>query len=188
LDAGNPGTLAPGTATLSGGGAFPVKWAWLSPYSASANCPAVDASAPAGGIDAIAIYLFEQDLSSLACSDAGLSNGAGHLVDLEIATPSYETGASPFVALAPGTYTIGNEGQDDPDICMLPSSSSAYLAIADFGMSATQNLAASGTVTIETLDGKSVVGSFQVVLGDSYGHTDAGSPSLSGSFHAVTCP
>jgi len=188
-DAGNPATLAPGTGILSGNDGFPVKWAWMHAYAAAANCESSDASAPAGGIDAIAIQLFENDESSPACSDAGLSGAAGHFVDLEIATSSYLTGAAPFVALAPGTYTIGNEGENDPDLCMLSSSGgNAYLAVGELGVPDAQNLAASGTVTIDSIDAGGVVGSFQVVLGDAYGRTDAGLSTLAGSFHAETCP
>jgi hypothetical protein len=178
-----------GTGTATGPQSFPIKWAWMDPSQPADECAANAVSGK--GFAATAIDLFENDLSSLACSDGGLGNGGtGSLINIEIATQQYASQMMPFTqALAPGTYVIGNEGEDDPDLCMLPSGSTAILQILTFGQDDAQWTAISGTVTIDTVGPTSIAGSFAVLLGGPFGQYEGGTPpSLSGAFNASTCP
>jgi hypothetical protein len=185
-----PGALTPGTGSLTGPSAFPVKWVWMDSGEVTSSCGG--AATSSGGVAAIAVELFEDDESSLACSDGGslVSNGTGRDIDLEIATTEYIQGATTLTqTLGPGTYVIGDEGEDDPDLCMLPSGTNAFLEVLDFGTADDAvETAVSGTVTIDTLSATEITGTFDVYLGGPYGQTDGGPQSLTGSFDAVPCP
>ena len=187
---GGPGSPKPGTGSLTGASAFDVAWAWMETASATSACGGT-ATGPAGGLVAVAVELFENDESSLACTDGGSFSGAtGRDVDLEIATTEYIQGATTYTqTLAPGTYVLGDEGVDDPDLCMLPSGTNAFLAIVDFGgVTDAVETGVSGTVTIDTISATEIAGSFDVFLGGPDGQTDGGPQSLEGTFDAVTCP
>lgn len=184
----SPGSLTPGTASLDGPSAFPVAWAWMTPQGSSA-CGATGTLA--SGVAAVAIELFEDDEQAVACTDGGdlVTGGKGHDIDLEIATTQYVQGEALTQALGPGTYVVGDEGENDPDICMIPSGTNAYLALLDFGVDDDAvAIAVSGTVTIDSISSQGITGSFDVFLGGPYGTTDAGVQSLTGAFNTVTCP
>src|SRR5208283_2009678 len=98
-----------GEGTLTGSQAFPVAWTVMNPREPADECMA---DAVDGGVAATSIVLAQQDLSSAICGDGGVVTGA--LVDIEIATQQYATGATSLTqALAPGVYVIGDEGQPD---------------------------------------------------------------------------
>jgi hypothetical protein len=139
----------------------------------------------------VAILFTAQGLPSLLCSDAGEPDaGAGAWIDLEITTTQAAMGDTELTqSLTPGTYVIGDEGEDDPDLCMLPSGSNAFLQLLTPGGYDAQGLAISGTVTIESISEQGVAGTFSVLMGGPYGYTDASPPpSLSGAFNATACP
>jgi len=176
-----------GTATLSGPQAFPVG-------SASMAASPTGGCGGSGSPDVIAhviVLLTAQGLPALLCTDAGPPDaGTGGWIDIEIATTQAATGDQELTqSLGPGTYVIGNEGEDDPDVCMLPPGSNAFLQLLTPGADDAQATAISGTVTIDSLDAKAITGSFSVLMGGPYGTTDASPPpSLSGTFSALACP
>jgi hypothetical protein len=182
-------TLSPGTGTLSGPSAFPVAWAWMNPSSGEATGCGGSNAIPGGGYASTVIDLFENDESAAACTDGGLNTvKMGRIIDIGVATSEYIAGSAPTQPLTPGTYVIDNEMQNDEDICMVKAGHNAFLQVLDFAATNAQQIATSGTVTIATVGPHSITGSFFVVLGGPFGQTDAGTPTLSGSFNAVTCP
>jgi hypothetical protein len=191
---GDSGSPSPGSGTLTGPQGFSVRWAWMDPSEPAEQCGA-DA-VPDGGFAATSILLFENDESSLACGDGGLnSGGTGRFIDIEVATAQYAMQApvqapQPTQALSPGTYAILNEGEDDEDLCSVQQSSpTAILQVLEFGLYDAQEIAISGTVTVDSVGPHAIAGSFDVLLGGPYGLTDGGAGQpLSGSFNAVTCP
>jgi hypothetical protein len=183
-----PGTSSPGSATLSGPQGFPVGWASTGPTS---DCGPSTASG--GGLAAASIVFFEQDVSSLVCADGGPVNGvSGRVVLIEIATSQYAKQTTPLTeSLGPATYVIGDEGEDDEDLCMLPSGTTAFLEISELGDggAVAEWIGISGTVTVDSITPTSIAGSFDVLLGGPYGQTDGSAPpSLSGTFDAAGCP
>jgi hypothetical protein len=188
---------ASGTGTLAGPLAFPVRWAWMDPSEPASECGANQVAS--GGYAATAITLFENDESLLACADGGSNNGAsGRFIVIQVATSQYvmlETSNSanpplPTQALTPGAYTIINEGENDENLCSFPVSAPiAILQVQQFGFYDAQQIAVSGTVTIDNVGPRSIAGSFNVLLGGPYGQTDGGAGQpLSGSFDAAVCP
>ena len=72
---------------------------------------------------------------------------------------------------------------------MLPSGATAILQMLQFGLENAQQIAISGTVTIDAVSPTSISGSYSVLLGGPYGGTDGGAPQpLTGSFDTATCP
>ncbi len=187
IDAGNPAALAPATGTIVGSLAFPVAWALLDPNEPTAACTPNAASG--GGYAALAIELCQENLSKAVCGDGGAgSGGSGMLLSIGVATIQFASGAPTFTkAVAPGTYTVGNEGAPDETLCMLPAGATAIVQLHAFGQPS-QAIATSGTVTIDSVTASSIEGSFDVQMGGPDGDVDAGTTPLGGSFHAAACP
>jgi hypothetical protein len=172
---------------LTGPQGFDVRYAWFEPSQPGATCGANPV--PGGPIASAYIALFENDVSSAVCAHSALSDGGiGRNVFIGIATPEYASRNQPLTqALAAGAYVVGDEHQNDEDLCMLPVGATAMLMVVSGSYSIAT--AVSGTVTITSIDDHSVAGGFDVVLGDPYGNTDGGAPeSLSGTFDAGACP
>jgi hypothetical protein len=154
--------------------------------------PCGPSSVPGGGFAAAQILFFEKSGdSSLVCANDGGNGGAstGRVLDLEIATPQYAAMMDAATqGLAPGTYVVGNEHQNDPDLCMLPAGTTAFLVLFDAGGNSAVGISVSGTVTITSVSASAIAGSFSVTMGGPYGQIDAGTPTLSGSFDATACP
>jgi len=141
-------------------------------------------------ISQITILLASPGLPSL-CADGGVPDGGpGEWLDLELATTQAATGAAELTeSLTPGTYVIGNEKENDPDVCMLPSATNAFLQILTPGGLDAQATAISGTVTLDSVSSGSVTGTFSVLMGGPFGATDASPPpALTGAFNALACP
>jgi hypothetical protein len=184
-DAAIPG---PGTATLTGPQSFDVGSAQME-TSSQGGCGSGNGGA--GVIAQLAILLTSKNLPSLLCMDAGEPDAsAGEWLDIELATNQAIAGAAQLTdSLTPGTYVIGNEGEDDPDICMLPSGSNAFIQLLTPTGYDAQATAISGTVIIDSISAGAVTGTFSVLMGGPYGTTDADPPpSLSGAFNATACP
>lgn len=177
---------APGTATLVGPQAFPVG----SAQTGSALTGGCGSQDDAGLSAQLSIVIGAQGLPALLCGDGGFPDaGSGGWIDIEIATTQAIEGTPITQALAPGVYVIGNEGEDDPDVCMLPSGSNAFLQILTPGADDATATAVSGTVTIDSVTPSAVTGTFSVLVGGPYGTTDASPPpALSGAFNATACP
>jgi hypothetical protein len=178
---------AAGTATLSGPQAFPVGSARMG-SSLIGGCGSQN---DAGLLATLSILISSQGLPSLLCAtDGGIPDGGpGDWIDIEIGTSQAAQGAPITMALGPGVYVIGNEAQNDPDLCMLPNGSNAFLQLLTPSGYDAQAIAISGTVTIDTLTPSTVTGTFSVLMGGPYGATDASPPpSLSGAFNATKCP
>lgn len=177
---------AAGTATLAGPPSFPVGSARMG-ASLTGGC---GGSNDAGLMAVVDILISSQGLPSLLCVDSGIPDGGpGDWIDIEIATTQAAEGAPITKALTPGLYVIGDEGEDDPDPCMLPAGTNAFLQLLTPGGYDAQAIAISGTVTIATISPTAVTGTFSVLMGGPYGVTDASPPpSLSGAFNATTCP
>jgi hypothetical protein len=94
------------------------------------------------------------------------------------------SGVTLTTSLSPGTYAVGNEHEDDEDLCMLAAGSSAYLLFAPLH-GESLSIAVSGTITVDSVGTDAVTGSFNVVMGGPYGETDAGTSPLTGTFDAV---
>jgi hypothetical protein len=194
---GEAASLASATGMLAGPLAFPVQWVLMDPTEPASECGA-DAVA-SGGYAATAIVMFEDNESSLACADdAGLNRGAtGRFILVEVATLQYVQETTdlaspppPTQALTAGVYTIVNQGENDEALCAEPvSAPTAILEVEQFGLNDAQQIAVSGTVTIESIGPRSIVGTFNVMLGGPFGQTDGGQGQpLSGSFNAAMCP
>jgi hypothetical protein len=189
-------SVGSGTNMLSGPSAFPVRAAWMDPAEPASQCGA-DA-VTSGGYAATSIVLFENDESSLACADGGLSRGgSGRFVDIQVGTLQYITlqtsSANPppaTQALTPGVYPILNERENQENLCSVPVTTPiSVLEVQQFGLYDAQQIAISGTVTIESVGPRSIVGTFSVLLGGPYGQTDGGpGQPLSGSFGTTACP
>ena len=182
------GIPGPGMGTLAGPQSFPVASAMMA-TAPTAGCGGTAASASV--IPQVGILLTAQGLPSLLCTDAGPPDaGVGGWLEIVIATSQAIAGASPLTdSVAPGTYVIGDEGVDDPDPCMLPNGSNAYIQLLTPGGYDAQATAISGTVVIDSVSATSVTGTFSVLMGGPYGFTDASPPpSLSGAFDALACP
>jgi hypothetical protein len=180
---------APGNATLSGPAAFPVGSASLG-VSSAGGCGGT-AAPDSGVIATLAILLTSEGLPPVLCSDAGVPDGGtGYWLDLEIATTQAATGDGTLTqSIAPGTYVIGDEEQDDPDICMLAPGSNAFLQIVTPTSGDAVATAISGTVTVDSVSAQGITGTFSVLMGGPYGVSDASPPpSLSGAFNATACP
>jgi hypothetical protein len=115
---------------------------------------------------------------------------AGYWLDIEVGTSQVASDAPVLTqALTPGTYVVGNEKVNDPDLCMLPQGANAFVQLLTPTGYDAQETALSGTVTIDSIGPSGVTGSFSVLLGGPYGTTDAATPpSLSGTFNAPACP
>jgi len=197
-DGGGPdvSSVGSGTNMLSGPSAFPVRAAWMDPTEPASQCGA-DAVI-GGGYAATSVDLFENDESSLACADGGLSRGgSGRFIDIQVGTLQYITLQTsnanpppPTQALTPGVYTILNERENQENLCSVPVTTPiAVLEVLQFGLYDAQQIAISGTVTVESVGPRSIVGTFSVLLGGPYGQTDGGpGQPLSGSFGAAACP
>jgi hypothetical protein len=177
---------APGTATLVGPQAFPVG----SAQTGSALTGGCGGSDDAGLAAQLSIVIGAQDLPAVLCGDGGVPDaGSGGWIDIEIATTQAIEGTPITQALAPGVYVIGNEGEDDPDVCMLPSGSNAFLQLLTPGADDATATAISGTVTLDSVTASAVTGTFSVLMGGPFGTTDASPPpALSGAFNATACP
>jgi hypothetical protein len=194
LDGGSPrdsdAVDGAGSGTLTGSQAFTVAWALMDPSEPADEC--MSDAVPGGGVAATAILLAQEDLSSSVCGDGGNPDaGVGYIVNIEIATQEYAMGTTQLTqSLTAGTYVIGNEGEDDEDLCMLPGGSTAILQLFDpTNPGGASSIAISGTVTIDSVGPGSIAGSFDAVMGGPYGYTDASPPpSLSGTFKAPVCP
>jgi hypothetical protein len=145
-----------------------------------------------GGFAAAQIVLLQDgNEAALVCSPDGGPPGGnpGSVLDLEIATSQYAAMTTPLTqALTPGSYVVGDEHQNDPDLCMLPTGATAFLQLVGLGASSPQSVSVSGTVTITSVDASAIAGSFNVTMGGPYGQIDGGTPQLSGSFNATACP
>jgi hypothetical protein len=154
--------------------------------------PCGPSAVPGGGFAAAQIVFFEKSGdASLVCSNDGGSpaGNTGRILDLELATPQYATMMDAATqGLTPGTYVVGNEHQNDPDLCMLPTGTTAFLQLLDVAGSSPTSISVSGTVTITSVSATAIAGSFSVTMGGPYGQTDGGTPQLSGSFNATACP
>jgi hypothetical protein len=177
---------APGTATVTGTGGFPGGSARFATDLTGGCNSTDDAGIPAH----LVILISSQGLPSVLCPDAGApTTGPGDWLDIEIATNQIVQRQPITQGIAPGTYVIGNENQNDPDVCMLPDGTNAFAQLLVPGGTNAQELSMSGTVTLDTVSPTSVTGSFSLVMGDPYGRTDASPPpAISGAFNATTCP
>jgi len=185
--AGFDGSIpAAGTAMLSGPQGFPVGSARMG-SSLNGGCGSKD---DAGLVATLSIVIASQGLPSLLCADGGIPDGGpGDWIDIEIGTSQATQGVPITMPLGPGLYVIGNEAENDPDLCMLPNGSNAFLQLLTPGGYDAQATAISGTVTIASVTPTAVTGTFSVLMGGPYGATDASPPpSLSGAFNATTCP
>ena len=71
------------------------------------------------------------------------------ILDLEIATAQYAAMTTPVTdALAPGSYVVGNEHRNDPDLCMLPTGTTAFVQLLDPGGGSPASVSVSGTLSI----------------------------------------
>ncbi|HEY1691670.1 MAG TPA: hypothetical protein VGG39_05895 [Polyangiaceae bacterium] len=186
-DGGSGSIPGPGTGTLTGSGAFPVGSAQMG-ESLTGAC---GGSAAPGVIPTVSILLTSQGLPAVLCSDAGLPDGGtGYLLDIEIATTQAAMGDEVLTqSIVPGTYEVGDEGEDDPDLCMLAPGSNAFLQIVTPTSGDAVATAISGSVTIDSISAGAVTGTFSVLMGGPYGVADASPPpSLSGAFNATACP
>jgi hypothetical protein len=158
----------------------------------SPESPCGSSAVAGGGFAATQIVLLEKsgDISLLCSKDGGTtSSGAGRILDLEIATPQYASMKTPVTdALTPGSYVVGDEHQNDPDLCMLPTGTTAFLQLLDVAGGSPTSTSVSCTVAITSISATAIAGSFNVTMGGPYGQTDGGTPQLSGSFNATTCP
>jgi hypothetical protein len=151
----------------------------MDPSEPASECGANEVAG--GGYAATAIALFENDESLLACADGGSNKGAsGRFIVIQVATSQYvmlETSNStnpppPTQALTPSAYTIINEGENKENLCSFPVARPiAILQVQQFGLSDAQQIAVSGTVTIDSVGPRSIAGSFNVLLGGPYGQT-----------------
>ena len=179
----------PGNATLVGPQAFAVGSASMG-APLTGGCGGGGPANP-GVISQVSIILTSKGLAPLLCTDAGEPDaGTGDWIDIEIATAQAAMDTQDLTqSLAPGTYVIGNEGENDPDLCSLPSGSNAFLQLLTPTGYDAQATAISGTVVIDRIDAGAVTGTFSVLMGGPYGYTDASPPpSLSGAFNATACP
>ena len=177
-------------ATLTGDQAFPVVFTWMDTAMPKNECSGKNQT-PDGGLAATAIVLAEEDLTALACGDAGGAGAQGRLVEIGIATPAWvaDQTAPQTQALAPGSYTVGDQKVPDEDFCMIPSGDTAWfqvLQVDDAGTPFATWNGVSGTIDVTSVTSNSVAGSFAVQLGDPNGGTADGG-SLSGKFSAATC-
>jgi hypothetical protein len=151
-----------------------------------------------GGYAATSIDLFENDEFSLACVDGGLKRaGSGRFIDIQVGTLQYVTLQTssanpppPTQVLTPGVYPILNERENQENLCSVPVTTPvAVLEVLQFGLYDAQQIAISGTVTVESVTPRSISGTFSVLLGGPYGQTEGGAGQpLSGSFGAAACP
>jgi hypothetical protein len=158
----------------------------------SPESPCGSSAVPGGGFAAVQLLLFESNADGAsACSSDGGGPGKniGRILDLEIATSQYAAMTTPLTdSLTAGTYTVGNEHQDDPDLCMLPTGTTAFLQLIDYQSGSPTSISTSGTVSITSISDAEIQGTFNATMGGPYGQTDGGTPQLSGSFYATACP
>jgi hypothetical protein len=173
---------------LSGSYAFPVSYALIDSKTPNLQCGDTTAL-PAGGYASFVLWLSDVDPFDDAGNPLGYLPAGAHLVRIELAGPGATTplDAGP-VAVMPGTYTVGFEGQNDDDLCMLPAGASAILDVFDFSAdsSYTQATAASGTVTLTSVVTGQIQGSFAVQLSQSPFRVTQPTFPFSGSFDART--
>jgi hypothetical protein len=135
-----------------------------------------------GGYGAVAVVLADFDPRSDAGLLAATPPAGGHVLRIELVGPSYIGGAPKLmdgatpVAMSPGRYAVGFEGESDDDLGMLPTGTSALLDLFGFGDagSYTQAQAVSGTVTLTTIASGHATGTFNVQIAPY-----AGSPTPS---------
>ncbi|HEY3815961.1 MAG TPA: hypothetical protein VGL81_02265 [Polyangiaceae bacterium] len=178
----------PGMATLNGPQAFPVGSAQLGP-SLTGGCGG-SIVPDSGVIPTVSILLTSEGLPPLLCSDGTIPDGGtGYWLDLEIATIQAAMGDEVLTqSIMPGTYVIGDEAEDDPDLCMLAPGSNAFLQIATPTSGDALYTAIQGSVTIDSVSEHAITGTFTVLLGGPYGTSDASPPpTLSGAFNATSC-
>jgi hypothetical protein len=142
--------------------------------------PCMGGPPPDGGYGSLVVLLAD----FTPPGDAGLQNGGpvgGHVLRVQITGPSYTGSNEPpdgsaVKPVVPGTYTIGFEGEDDDDLCMLPPGTSAELDVFQYTSDAgayTQAQAVSGSVKLTAVSLGQVEGTFGVVL-DKIVYADGG--------------
>jgi hypothetical protein len=153
--------------------AFPVNFSLIDTSIPKEDCGDTT-SLPAGGYASFALFLSDLTLIVDGQGDPANLPAGGHMLRIEVAGPSYTIAGAPAEGgtaepVTPGTYTIGFEGEDDDDLCMLPPGTSAILDVFDFSGdgSFTQTTAVSGTITLTTVTTGHIQGSFQVELSQS---------------------
>jgi hypothetical protein len=172
--------------SLAGSYAFPVTYAFIDANTPARQCGDTT-TIPGGGYASFVLLLSDVDPYDDAGNPAGYLPPGSHLVRIELAGPGAMTpldaGPAP---VTPGTYTIGFEGENDDDLCMLPPNTSAILDVFDFTAdgSYTQATAASGTVTITSVVTGRIQGSFAVQLSHSPFQVTQPTIPFSGSFDA----
>lgn len=159
--------------------------------TAPGTCSGTDMAAP-GVTPAVAISFAETGFAAQNICDTAVGlpdGGTNRVLDVEVATAQWATYPGNLTdSLAPGTYTISNEQDNNETLCKLRGGGTAYLQISPWGDYSTA-IAVSGTVTIDSIATGSVTGRFDVLMGGPFGQTDAGAPTpLSGTFSAITCP
>ncbi len=181
-----------GSGTLTGSQAFPVGHALM--QNGNGHESSCDGKPiPAGLTPTVGIAFLQQGLpDAVVCSTTGAPDaGSGSLVEIQVATEEWAKSETLTQSLTPGTYDITDEYEDDEDLCMLgKGAGTAILILGTQTSCGATSIAMSGTITIDSIDSGGVKGSFDVKMGDAYGHPpDGGAPlSLAGTFNATPCP
>lgn len=190
IDSSSATLESDGGNVLTGTVAFPVNFAFIDTSIPKEDCNDTT-SLPGGGYASFALFLSDVDPFGDTGAPLNTLPPGAHLLRIELAGPSY-TGAfgsadgGAAAPVTPGTYTVGFDGEDDDDLCMLPPGTSAILDVFDFSGdgSFTQTTAASGTITLTTVMTGDIQGSFQVALSQSPFHVTQPTVPFAGTFNA----
>ena len=190
-DAASDGPRADASTGVDASGAlgpavFPVNHVLMDNQLPNQECGGTNLTS-GGSLAATAVVISDSDFSAYVCGDAG-SVSTGHAVVIAVATSEYagESNKSPTQGMSPGTYTIGNQNVPDPDFCMFPPGTNAFLQLFDADDGGAWN-GINGTVTVTQVANTSISGSFTTQLQNTDGsNADAG--SLTGTFTAPACP
>ncbi|HUB07931.1 MAG TPA: hypothetical protein VMB50_13050 [Myxococcales bacterium] len=182
------------TGSLTGSQSFPVASTQLSEICGA--CGADSSGAPS----AMAVFLGDRPLASVACVAVGADGGIGggdagpiQIVQLQLAAPGLATcsGGSASGALAAGTFPIVDEGVTDAEVCgNLPAGTQGAAAVLVVetcnGLSGcnVSDWAVAGSATLSAVSATSASGTFDVFLGNAT-VPDAG--ELKGTFTAASC-
>lgn len=182
---------SPDDTTMTGSAAFAVASTVMVP--GGLHCRSTGALSN-GQFEALSIIAADVDQGTTSCTSHSFDIQP-HDIEIELATGDgyYGSGSSHTPISAGMTFPILNEHVSDEVLCgNVPSGTTGPLSLVMLGVCAAgechTQFAGSGSVTVTSISGATVAGTFDVALLDQDGNGQGAQGALTGTFVADTCP